>query len=195
MTTLLLGQADTATARLSERTRVTPWRRGVFDRVAEVLARAAVGGPTGDVAITSAQWGGGDTVVAVTGPIDAQFVHRLALYLQNLLRSGTRRLSVDVSQATGLVDQLLDLMHAAEAQTLALGGVFELSGLHPPALYAMEDGALTEVFALYRAALDDGDVRATTWAALSCPQGLDDVAEPGTPHRHRAVLDLAAPRS
>jgi anti-anti-sigma regulatory factor len=192
MTMLFRRQPDTPAERRSDSTQVTPWRRGVFDDVAQVLARAVAGGPTGDVAITSTQWGGGDTVVVVTGPVDAQSVHRLALYLQGLLRSGTRRLSVDISRVTVQDDQLLGLLHAVEVRTLALGGVFELTGFLPPALYAMEDGVVTEVFALYRAALDDDDARATTWAALSCPQGLSDVAEPGTRARHRAILDLGA---
>lgn len=191
MTMLLVRQPDTAAAQRSSSTQGTPWR-GVFDDVAQVLARAVVGGPTGDVAITSTQWRDGQTVVVVTGPVDAQSVQRLALYLQGLLRSGTRRLSVDISRVTVLDDQLLALLHAIETRTFVLGGIFELTGLLPPTLYAMEDGVVTEVFSLYRAALDDDGVRATTWAALTCPQGLSDVAEPGTPARHRAVLDVAA---
>ncbi len=191
MSMLFLRDSYTPAARRSPQ--VTPWRRAVFDDIAQVLARAVAGGPTGDVAITSTQWGSGDTVVVVTGPVDAQSVHRLALYLQGLLRSGTRRLSVDISLVTAMDDQLLALLHAVEARTLALGGVFELTGLLPRALYAMEDGVVTEVFALYRAALDDDNARATTWAALSCPEGLSDVAEPGTPARHRAVLDVGGP--
>lgn len=192
MTTLLIRQPDTPTVQRSNSTQGTPWRRAVFDDVAQVLARAVVGGPTGDVAITSTQWRDGQTVVVVTGPVDAQSVQRLGLYLQGLLRSGTRRLSVDISQLTGLDDQLLALLHAIATRTFVLGGIFELTGLLPPTLYAMEDGVVTEVFSLYRAALDDDGVQATTWAALTCPQGLSDVAEPGTPARHRAVLDVGA---
>lgn len=189
MTMLLIRQPDTPAAQRSNSTQGMPWRRGVLDDVAQVLARAVVGGPTGDVAITSTQWRDGQTVVVVRGPVDAQSVQRLAFYLHGLLRSGTRRLSVDISQVTGPDGQLLALLHAIATRTLVLGGIFELTGLLPPTLYAMEDGVVTEVFSLYRAALDDG---ATTWAALTCPQGLGDVAEPGTPARHRAVLDVGA---
>jgi anti-anti-sigma regulatory factor len=131
-------------------------------------------------------------VVAVGGSIDARAIRLLTAHFAGLLNAGTRHLVVDVSRVERLDGSLLELMRRVEDKLLALNGLFELTGLVPPVLYAMDDEHLAEVFAQYRATLEAPKPRAPLWAALRCPQGLDDVPEPGSAARYRAFIDTAA---
>jgi hypothetical protein len=67
--------------------------------------------------------------------------------------------------------------------------VFELTGLTPRVLYGMDDDPLARVFARHRAALEGGSPHEVSWAVMSCPLGLDEVAEPHTAARHRCIID------
>jgi anti-anti-sigma regulatory factor len=144
----------------------------------------------GETTITSAQRGSRHTAVAVGGAVDARTVRQLAAHLAGVLNTGTRHLVVDLSHAEQVDDQLLDLMRRVEERMLARNGVFELTGLSPAVLYAMDDGSLAEVFMIYRAFVDGGDPQAMSWASLRCPLGLGDVPEPHTPARHRWYIDM-----
>jgi hypothetical protein len=73
-----------------------------------------------------------------------------------------------------------------------LGGIVELTGLGSRLLHDLDDDPLARVFALYRAALDGAGADEVTWARMRCPDGLDDVAEPRTAARHRAIIDNGA---
>ena len=145
--------------------------------------------PTAAV-ITSAQRGSRYTAVAVGGPVDTRTVRQLAAHLAGVLNAGTHHLVVDLSHAEQVDGVLLDLMRRVEERMLARNGVFELTGLSPSVLYAMDDGSLTEVFMIYRAVVDDGDPQAMSWASLRCPLGLADVPEPHTSARHPAPIDI-----
>jgi anti-anti-sigma regulatory factor len=132
------------------------------------------------------------TVVMIGGSVDERAIRLLAAHFAGLLNAGARHLVVDLSRVDAVPDSLLDLMRRVEARVLALNGVFELTGLRPPVLYAMDDVALAEVFAQYRVLLDDARPRALRWSDLLCPQGLDDVPEPGSAARCRCFIDTAA---
>jgi hypothetical protein len=131
-------------------------------------------------------------VVTVDGPMDGRALRLLAMQLAGLLAAGVRDLVVDVSPVGPVPDALLDLMRKVETKVLAHNGVFELTGLTPPVLHAMDDPPLAEVFAWHRAVLDDGGPLAPLWAALRCPLGLEDVPEPGSAGRHRSFIDTGA---
>jgi hypothetical protein len=131
-------------------------------------------------------------VVAVGGPVDDRTLRLLTVQLAGLLAAGVRDLVVDLSHVGPVPDALLDLMRKVETKVLAHNGVFELTGLTPPVLHAMDDPPLAEVFAWHRAVLDDGGPLAPLWAALRCPLGLEDVPEPGSAGRHRSFIDTGA---
>jgi len=155
-------------------------------------APAEVAGDTGDLTVTSTLRGKHYTVVTVGGSIDARALRLLAAHFAGLLHAGTRHLVVDLSQVKQVDDSLFELMHKVEDRLTALNGVFELTGLAPPVLYAMDDALLAEVFSWYRAIIDDPKPRAVLWSSLRCPQGLEDVAEPGSADRYRTFIDTAA---
>ncbi|WP_103347610.1 STAS domain-containing protein [Amycolatopsis sp. CA-128772] len=129
------------------------------------------------------------TVVAVTGRVDALALRTLAGYLAGLVHAGARHFVIDLSGVEQPGDALLDLLHRCGDRLAADGGALELIGLTPPVLYELDDEALAEVFAQYRAASEGGLRR---WAALRCPQGFEGVAEPGSPARFRAFVDTGA---
>ncbi|WP_020664662.1 STAS domain-containing protein [Amycolatopsis benzoatilytica] len=151
-----------------------------------------VAGTTGNLTVTSTLRDDHHTVVTVGGSVDARALRLLAAHFAGLLHAGTRRLVVDLSQVGRVDDGLLELMHRVEDKLTARGGLFELTGLAPPVLYAMDDILLAEVFSWYRAVIDDPEPRAALWSSLRCPQGLEDVAEPGSTARYRTFIDTAA---
>jgi anti-sigma B factor antagonist len=160
-----------------------------------MISRLAALGRTdfaSEMTITSAQRGSRYTVVAVGGPVDARAVRRLAAHIGGLLDAGTRHLVVDLSRVQRVDDRLLDLMRRVEARMSDRNGVFELTGLRPSVMHAMDDEALTEVFTVYRAVVDAGDARAMTWATVQCPIGLAEVSEPNTSGRHRSIIDMGS---
>jgi anti-anti-sigma regulatory factor len=171
------------TAAFAELQRLTRQARG---------APADVGGTTGNFTVTSTLHGDRYTVVTVGGSIDARALRLLAAHLAGLLHAGTRHLVVDLSRVEQVDDSLFELMHRVEDRLTALNGLFELTGLAPPVLYAMDDALLAEVFSWYRAVTDDPKPRAALWSSLRCPQGLEDTAEPGSADRYRTFIDTAA---
>lgn len=193
---MLVRRADATGSPLfrSADLRPNPWRRAVLAEVEQLIGRPAVSDVPGEMTVTSAQRGSRYTAVAVGGTVGASGVRQLAAYLAGVLNAGTRRLVVDLSCVATVDDDLLNLMRRVEEWMLARDGVFELTGLSPSVLYAMDDGSLAEVFTIYRAIVDDGDVQAMPWASLRCPLGLDDVPEPHTPARHRSVIDMGSSR-
>lgn len=170
------------------------WRRAALAELEDMVGRRVVAALTdqpAEMTITSVQSGAHYTVAAVSGPIDARATRQLAAHLDGLKRAGTHHLVVDLSRATQVDDNLLEMLRRVETRLLARNGVFELSGLAPHVLHAMEDGPLSQVFALYRATLEEAGAQAVSWAALRCPQGLGEVPEPRTSGRHRAIFDLS----
>jgi hypothetical protein len=139
--------------------------------------------------IASLQRGDKYAAVAVGGPVGRQLVVTMGANLRGLLEAGVRHIVVDLSNITDLQKGLAALMHRVEARTLALDGVFELTGLTPRVLYGLDDDPLARVFARHRASLEDGSPRELSWAVMRCPLGLDEVAEPHTPARHRRIID------
>jgi hypothetical protein len=154
--------------------------------VDRLISRAA---PPLDFTISSTLHPGRYTVVAVAGRADAPALRNLAGYLTALVHAGARHFVIDLSRVERPGDDLLGLLHRCGDRLAADGGALELIGLTPPALYELDDDALAEVFAQYRAAFEDGR---QGWAALRCPQGFDGVAEPGSPARFRAFVDTGA---
>jgi hypothetical protein len=155
-----------------------------------IMCTAAYADPP--VLIASVQRGDGYGAVALGGPVDRPAVRALAAQLRGLLDTGVNHLVVDLSNTGQLDEGLAGLLRTAEARLAALGGVFELAGLSPRTLHGLDDDLLTRVFAVYRAALEDASPRQLSWAALRCPHGLDDVAEPHTAARHRSVIDTGS---
>jgi len=155
-------------------------------------APAELAGTAESFTVTSTLRGDHHTVVTVGGSIDARALRLLAAHFAGLLHAGTRHLVVDLSRVDQVDDSLFELMHKVEGRLTLLGGLFELTGLAPPVLYAMDDPLLAEVFAWYRAIIDAPKPRAALWSSLRCPQGLEDVAEPGSADRYRTFIDTAA---
>ncbi|HEY0447808.1 STAS domain-containing protein [Actinophytocola sp.] len=151
----------------------------------------AMADSTGELTVSSTLRGGHYTVVTVGGSVDTQGLRRLAALFAGLLNAGTRDLVVDLSRVDHVDDTLLELMRRVEDRVSAADGRFELTGLAPPVLYAMDDEPLSEIFAQYRATLDTAEPPALRWSGLLCPQGLD-VAEPGSAARNRVFIDTAA---
>ncbi|EMD26064.1 STAS domain-containing protein [Amycolatopsis azurea] len=151
-----------------------------------------VAGIAGNFTVTSTLRDDHYTVVTVGGSIDARALRLLAAHFAGLIHAGTRHLVVDLSQVGQVDDGLLELVHRVEDRLTALNGLFELTGLAPPVLYAMDDTLLSEVFSWYRSIIDDPRPRAALWSSLRCPHGLEDVAEPGSAARYRTFIDTAA---
>jgi hypothetical protein len=139
--------------------------------------------------IASLQRGDEYAAVAVGGPVGRWAVVALGANLRGLLKAGAHHIVVDLSNITDLDEGLAALMHRVEARTLAFGGVFELTGLTPRVLYGLDDDPLARVFARHRAALEGGSPQELSWAVISCPLGLDEVAEPHTAARYRCIID------
>lgn len=172
------------------------WRRAALAELENMVGHAVVAALTDEIdemTITSVQRGEHYTVVTVSGPVGSRATRQLAAHLSGLQHAGAHHLVVDLSRVSRMGLDLLELMRQVEARMLASNGVFELTGLAPHVLNAMEDGPLTEVFAIYRATLEEAGPQATAWAALRCPQGLVEVPEPRTSGRHRAIFDVFAP--
>lgn len=174
-----------------------PQPRGRVSRVATLaelarLMQQALAPAGNELTVGSTLRGDHHTVVTVGGYVDERAIRMLAAYFTGLLNGGARHLVVDVSRVDAVPDSLLDLMRRVAARVLALNGVFELTGLTPSVLYAMDDVPLAEVFARYRILLDDARPPALRWSDLLCPQGLEDVPEPGSAARCRCVVDIAA---
>ncbi|MEU0797343.1 STAS domain-containing protein [Amycolatopsis sp. NPDC005961] len=151
-----------------------------------LLSRAA---PPRELTISSTLHPGRYTVVAIAGWMDAAALRTVAGYLAGLVHAGARQFVVDLSRVERPGDDLLVLLHRFGDRLTADGGTLELIGLTPPVLYELDDEALAEVFAQYRAAFEGG---LRQWATLHCPQGFDGVAEPGSPARFRAFVDTGA---
>jgi len=172
-----------------------PRRLAALAELEHLMAHAlttAVAGTAGELTVTSTLRGQHYTVVTVGGTIDARAIHLLTAHFAGLLNVGTRHLLVDLSGVDHPDDSLLELMRRVENKQVALNGLFELTGLAPPTLHAMDDESLAEVFALYRTTLEDAKPSTLLWSALRCPEGLDDVPEPGSAARYRATIDTAA---
>jgi len=173
--------------------RVAPWYGGALAELAHLIGRPAAPAWTeveGEMTVTSAQRGRRYTAVAVGGSVDGRTVRQFAAHLAGLLNAGTQHLVVDLSRVARVDDNLLELMRRVEERILARGGLFELTGLTPSVLYALDDGTLTGVFTVHRAVIDGGDPQAPSWASLRCPLGLGEVPEPNTSARHRAYIDM-----
>ncbi len=158
----------------------------------ERLTTQALAPAGNELTVGSTLRGDHHTVVTVGGSVDERAIRLLGAHFAGLLNAGTRHLVVDLSRVDAVPERLLDLMRRVEARVLALNGVFELTGLTRPVLYAMDDVPLAEVFAQYRVLLDDAGPRAQQWSDVLCPQGLDDVPEPGSAARCRCFMDIAA---
>jgi anti-sigma B factor antagonist len=126
------------------------------------------------------------------GAVEAAVTRAVGAQLRGLLDGGSRHLVVDLSGVERLDDRLLALLRRVEVRMAARGGTLELTGLTPRVLHDLDDDPLARVFALYRAAFDRAQPRELSWAAVRCPAGLDEVAEPHTPARHRAIIHTRA---
>jgi anti-anti-sigma regulatory factor len=169
------------------------WRHAALAVLEDMVGGASVvASADDDMTINSVQRGAQYTVVTVSGPVDARAARQLAAHLTGLHNAGARHTVVDLSHVTSLDENLLDVLRRVEAEVAARNDSFELTGLEPNVLHAMEDEPLSEVFTLYRAALEEAGSEATSWAALRCPQGLADVPEPRTARRHRRIFDVGA---
>jgi ABC-type transporter Mla MlaB component len=146
---------------------------------------------TSPITIASAQRGDQYSAVVLGGSVDASVMRALCAPLRGLLDGGSRHLVIDLSRVGRLDDRLPALLRRVEARMAARGGVLELTGLTPRALHDMDDNPLARVFALYRAAFERAHPQEMSWATVRCPDGLDEVAEPYTAARHRAIIDRA----
>lgn len=176
--------------------RATRWRESALADLRHIVGWAtepASRQPDNELRIASVQRGDRTTAVALGGRIDAHGIRQLAAHLAGLINTGTRYLVIDLAEVDPMDEHLLRLLRGVESRMLSHGGAFELTGLAPPVLYAMDDASLMEVFTLYRTVLDGTGAKVASWATLRCPQGLDDVPEPGTANRHRAILDSGLP--
>ncbi len=188
-------QLDAARDALTRSTEVhaNPWRTAALAELEYMIAGSVtstlVEVPE-ELTITSVQRGDQYAAVTVAGPVDARARRQLGNHLGDLIHAGTRHLVVDVSRLNQINHALFDLLRTVETQMSARGGVFELTGLTPPAMAAMDDEPLEEVFALYRASLEATEPYEGSWTRLRCPQGLSDVPEPRTPGRRRWIIDL-----
>ncbi|MGW5715045.1 STAS domain-containing protein [Amycolatopsis sp. NPDC003865] len=147
-----------------------------------LVSRAA---PPHELTISSTLHPGRYTVVAIAGRADAPALRTLAGYLAGLVHAGSRNFVVDLSRVEQPGDDFLRLLRTFGDRVTAAGGELELTGLTPRVLYELDDEPLADVFALYRVDSEVG-------RRLRCPQGLDGVAEPGSPARFRAFVDTAA---
>jgi ABC-type transporter Mla MlaB component len=157
--------------------------------ITSTLAEAA-----GPVTIASAQRADRYAALALAGALDAAAMRAVGAHLRGQLDAGSRHLVVDLSRVGRVDERLTALLRRVEARMASRGDVLELTGLTPRVLHGMDDDPLARVFALHRAALERALLPELTWAALRCPEGLDEVAEPHTAARHRAVIDTGAGR-
>jgi len=149
---------------------------------------------TAPITIASAQRGDQHSAVVLAGAVDAAAIRAVGAHLRGLLEGGTRHLVVDLSRVERLDDRLLALLRRVEVGLVARGGALELTGLTSRVLHDMDDDPLARVFALYRAAFERAEPQDLAWAAVRCPGGLGEVAEPHTPARHRAIIHATAGR-
>jgi anti-anti-sigma regulatory factor len=147
---------------------------------------------TSPITIASAQRGDQYSAVVLGGALDAWAMRAVGAHLRGQSDAGSRHLVVDLSRVEQLDDRLLALLRRVEARMANRGGVLELTGLTPRVLHGMDDDPLARVFALFRAAFDRARPPELNWAAVRCPGGLDEVAEPHTAARHRAIIDTGA---
>lgn len=157
--------------------------------ILSTLAEAA-----GPVMIASAQRADQYSALALAGVLDASAMRAVGAHLRGQLDAGSRHVVVDLSRARRVDERLTALLRRVEARMAAGGGVLELTGLTPRVLHDMDDDPLARVFALHRAAFEHAHPPELTWDALRCPDGLDEVAEPRTAARHRAIIDTGAGR-
>jgi anti-anti-sigma regulatory factor len=173
------------------------WRQAELAELEHTL-RAAIGGSPAEqsrpVTIASAQRADRFAALALGGPLDGSPIPALIAHLRAVLDAGARHLVVDLTHTGRLDEQLAAILHGVAARMAARGGVLDLTGLTPRVLHQFDDDALARVFVLYRAAFEDGARAELSWAARRCPQGLDEVAEPHTAARHRAIIDTAGCR-
>lgn len=199
MTTSLRRATAPADNAFLSATEVRPisWRDVTLGELEQTL-RAALSGTQGEagrpVAIASAQRDDRYAAVAFSGHLDRSAVRAMRAHLRGLLDAGSHCLVVDLSQVAWSHEVLLSLLRAVEAAMTGRGGVFEVTGLSPRLLYDMDDELVSRVFALHRAAFETADPAALSWAAMRCPVGLDEVAEPRTARRHRAIIDRSGRR-
>lgn len=156
---------------------------------------SALAEATGPITIASAQRGDQHAAVVLAGAADARAIRAVAAHLRGLLEGGVRHLVVDLSRVDQLDDRLLALLRRVEVVIAARGGALELTGLTPRVLHDLDDDPLARVFALYRAAFERAQPQELSWATVRCPAGLDEVAEPHTPARHRAIIHTRAARA
>jgi ABC-type transporter Mla MlaB component len=155
--------------------------------IVSTLAEAA-----SPITIASAQRGDQYSAMVLGGPVEASAMGAVAAHLRGQLDAGARHLVIDLSRVGRWDDRLIALLHRVEARMAARGGVLELTGLTPRVLHDMDDDPLDRVFALHRAAFERAHPPELSWAAVRCPGGLDEVAEPHTAARHRAIIDTGA---
>lgn len=108
--------------------------------------------PAEHVAITVEQVG----LLSVTGQLDDLGLDRLQCRLEELLESGGRLLSADLSGVAGCDGRLFDLLARIQHVVGRRGGWLQLVGLSQPVLDALDQAALPEVLLVYRAALRAG---------------------------------------
>ena len=155
--------------------------------IVSTLAEAA-----GPITIASAQRGDQYSAMVLGGPVEASAIGAVGAHLRGQLDAGCRHLVIDLSRVGRSDDRLIALLRRVEARMAARGGVLELTGLTPRVLHDMDDDPLDRVFALYRAAFERAHPPELSWATVRCPGGLDEVAEPRTAARHRAIIDTGA---
>lgn len=172
------------------------WARRAELAALQHALRAAMAGAlievAGAVRIASAQDRNRHAAIALGGPLGGSTTHTLGVYLRALLDAGACHVVVDLSRAQLLDDSLAAFLRGAGARMANRGWVLELTGLSPRVLHGMDDDVLDRVFALYREAFESASPTELSWAALRCPMGLDEVAEPHTPARHRSLIDTRA---
>ncbi|MDD7968112.1 STAS domain-containing protein [Actinomycetospora lemnae] len=157
--------------------------------IMSTLAEAA-----GPITIASAQRADQYSALALAGALDASAMRAVGAHLRGQLDAGSRHLVIDLSRVARFDERLTALLRRVEARMAARGDVLELTGLTPRVLHGMDDDPLARVFALHRAAFERAHQPELTWATLRCPGGLDEVAEPHTAARHRAVIDTGTGR-
>ena len=151
--------------------------------IVSTLAEAA-----GPITIASAQRGDQYSAMVLGGPVEASAIRAIGAHLRGQLDAGCRHLVIDLSRVGRSDDHLVALLRRAEARMAARGGVSWAGRV----LRDMDDDPLDRVFALYRAAFERAHPPELSWAAVRCPGGLDEVAEPHTAARRRAIIDTGA---
>lgn len=197
MSTKRMGPPVAAGSGIVSPSEVRPgWERQAELAELEDMLRAAIMGTLAEgsspITIASAQRGDQYSAVVLGGSVDASVMRAFCAHVRGLLDGGSRHLVIDLSRVGRADSRLPALLRRVEATVAARGGVVELTGLTPRALHDMDDNPLARVFALYRTAFEGADPQELAWATVRCPGGLDEVAEPYTPARHRVIIDRAA---